>query len=55
MDLSTIETKILEREYRRKSDFIDDVNLMFLNCLKFNGVLSGMYVLVYIVYVNVST
>jgi hypothetical protein len=41
MDLSTMETKLLERDYRNKFEFIDDMNLIFLNCLAYNGLENG--------------
>jgi histone acetyltransferase len=41
MDLSTIEIKLLEREYSHISQLIDDVNLMLNNCLTYNGEYSG--------------
>lgn len=47
MDLSTIENKLIERDYRNKFEFIDDMNLMFLNCLTYNGIESGMYLYIY--------
>uniref|UniRef100_A0A914VDY2 Bromo domain-containing protein n=1 Tax=Plectus sambesii TaxID=2011161 RepID=A0A914VDY2_9BILA len=38
MDLQTMESKLLEREYRNKFDFIEDMNNLLLNCLTYNGI-----------------
>ncbi len=45
MDLTTIDTKLIERDYRNKFDFIEDFNLMLLNCLVYNGVENGKGIL----------
>ncbi|KHJ45944.1 Bromodomain protein [Trichuris suis] len=37
MDLETIEAKLMNREYKNKLEFIEDINLMLLNCLEYNG------------------
>ena len=41
MDLSTIEMKLLERKYKKKIDFVKDMDLMLVNCLNYNGLYSG--------------
>lgn len=41
MDLETIEDKLLERDFKNKAEFIKAINLMLLNCLKYNGIYSG--------------
>ncbi len=43
MDLETMDAKLGERDYKNKFEFIDDMNLMFLNCLEYNGWNSGKY------------
>ncbi|XP_013403178.1 uncharacterized protein LOC106168598 [Lingula anatina] len=37
MDMSTIEKKVKNREYRSRREFIGDYKLMFSNCLEYNG------------------
>ncbi|KAJ3092278.1 hypothetical protein HK102_009089 [Quaeritorhiza haematococci] len=37
MDLSTVQSKLEKGEYPTVQEFIDDMELMFNNCLKFNG------------------
>ena len=37
MDLSTMKTKLDNKEYADASKFRDDFNLMIQNCLKFNS------------------
>ncbi|CDW58661.1 Bromodomain domain containing protein [Trichuris trichiura] len=41
MDLETIEAKLMNREYKNKLEFIEDINLMLLNCLEYNGLKNG--------------
>lgn len=41
MDLSTIEVKLLEREYKTMGELVDDFNLLLNNCLLYNGPYSG--------------
>ena len=48
MDLETVENKLLQREYKNKFDFIDDMNLIFLNCLEYNGWNSGKCIAYYL-------
>ena len=43
MDLSTIETKLLERGYKMVSEFKTDISLMFSNCRLYNGPESGNF------------
>ena len=43
MDIETVESKLLEKEYKNKEEFIDDINLIFFNCLKYNGINNGTY------------
>lgn len=45
MDLETIEDKLLDREFKCKADFIKSINLMLVNCLKYNGIYSGERIL----------
>uniref|UniRef100_A0A915JK67 Bromo domain-containing protein n=1 Tax=Romanomermis culicivorax TaxID=13658 RepID=A0A915JK67_ROMCU len=40
MDLETIEDKLIERKYSSKKEFIEDINLVLLNCLQYNGIYS---------------
>lgn len=42
MDFIKIEEKLNQRAYDSKIDFIDDLNTMFLNCVRYNGIHSGM-------------
>ncbi|KAJ8298613.1 hypothetical protein KUTeg_022673 [Tegillarca granosa] len=42
MDLSTIDKKLHNRDYRTVKGFISDFNLMFNNCRKFNGLESAV-------------
>ncbi|ESO97968.1 hypothetical protein LOTGIDRAFT_89195, partial [Lottia gigantea] len=37
MDLMRIESKINERDYKTTDDFINDLHLMFDNCILYNG------------------
>ena len=37
MDFGTIKRKLLEVEYIKFKDFLDDINLVFANCNKFNN------------------
>ena len=37
MDFGTIKRKLLEAEYIKFKDFLDDINLVFANCNKFNN------------------
>ncbi|KAI9365970.1 hypothetical protein DFJ73DRAFT_806491 [Zopfochytrium polystomum] len=37
MDISTIQQKLNSNVYRKQSEFMDDLNLMFSNCYLFNG------------------
>ena len=36
MDFGTIKKKLLEIEYIKFQDFLDDIELVFANCNKFN-------------------
>ncbi|VDP05646.1 unnamed protein product [Soboliphyme baturini] len=40
MDFETMQHKIESRDYTNKCQFIDDMNLVFLNCLQYNGLKS---------------
>ena len=37
MDFGTIKRKLFEAEYIKFKDFLDDINLVFANCNKFNN------------------
>lgn len=37
MDFSTIRERLKRHDYRRAEEFIYDVNLVFNNCIKYNG------------------
>ena len=37
MDLGTIKNKLNMNKYRHVQEFIDDVHLIFSNCIKYNG------------------
>jgi hypothetical protein len=37
MDLGTIKNKLHSNRYRNIQEFIDDINLIFNNCIKYNG------------------
>jgi hypothetical protein len=39
MDFSTIKKKINNYQYRNCQEFCDDMNLVFDNCLLYNGVI----------------
>ena len=41
MDLSTIEMKLIDRDYKLLSEFQEDITLMFNNCRLYNGASSG--------------
>lgn len=49
MDLTLIDTKLIERDYRNKFDFIEDVNLMLLNCLTYNGLENGSFTVILLI------
>ena len=38
MDLSTMRAKTKRREYLKREDFIDDLNLIYSNSIRYNGV-----------------
>jgi hypothetical protein len=37
MDLGTVKNKLNMNKYKNVQEFIDDINLIFLNCIKYNG------------------
>ena len=37
MDLSTIKKKLAHNVYRNGNSFVDDMNLIWNNCYKYNG------------------
>ena len=37
MDLGTVKNKLHSNRYRNIQEFIDDINLIFNNCIKYNG------------------
>ena len=42
MDFGTIKTKLKEHQYVNIQEFIDDIQLTFNNCLKYNGEASNV-------------
>ena len=43
MDLSTMENKLNKNAYKNKKEFLDDLYLIFDNCMKFNGSATTYY------------
>lgn len=37
MDLGTIKNKLHLNKYKNVQEFIDDIHLIFTNCIKYNG------------------
>ena len=37
MDLTTIKSKLMNNQYKFVQEFIDDINLIFSNCIRYNG------------------
>lgn len=54
MDLSSIELKLIERQYKIVAEFQEDIVLMFDNCRLYNGPDSGLYCIRYITIVGIS-
>ena len=48
MDLGTIKQKLTNNEYLRCQDFISDVELVFSNCISYNGVIIYIYIFIYL-------
>jgi len=43
MDISVIRAKAGRKEYKNKTQFMDDFNLIVENCVKYNGPTSGKW------------